>query len=69
VRLIQKWLRAGVLEEEKPTVSEEGTAQGGSASPLLSTFIMSLTLWAEAWRRKIARGDILMVRFADDIGQ
>jgi group II intron reverse transcriptase/maturase len=69
VRLIQKWLRAGVLEEEKLTVSEEGTPQGGSASPLLANIYLHYVfdLWAEAWRRKIARGDILMVRFADDI--
>jgi RNA-directed DNA polymerase len=69
VRLIQKWLRAGVIEEEKLTVSEEGTPQGGSASPLLANIYLHYVfdLWAEAWRRKIARGDILMVRFADDI--
>jgi len=69
VRLIQKWLRAGVLEEEKLTVSEEGTPQGGSASPLLANIYLHYVfdLWAEAWQRKIARGDILMVRFADDI--
>src|SRR5580700_320741 len=69
VRLIQKWLRAGVLEEEKLTVSEEGTPQGGSASPLLANIYLHYVfdLWAEAWQRKIARGDILIVRFADDI--
>jgi len=69
VRLIQKWLRAGVLEEEKLTVSEEGTPQGGSASPLLANIFLhyAYDLWAEAWHRKIARGDILMVRLADDI--
>jgi len=50
-------------------VSEEGTPQGGSASPLLANIYLHYVfdLWAEAWRRKIARGDILMVRFADDI--
>jgi RNA-directed DNA polymerase len=69
VRLIQKWLRAGVLEEGKLTVSEEGTPQGGSASPLLANIFLHYVfdLWAEAWRRKIAHGDILVVRFADDI--
>src|SRR5215469_3954780 len=68
VRLIQKWLRAGVLEEGKLTVSEEGTPQGGSASPLLANIYLHYVfdLWAEAWRQKIARGDILAVRFADD---
>jgi group II intron reverse transcriptase/maturase len=69
VRLIQKWLRAGVLEEGKLTVSEEGTPQGGSASPLLANIYLHYVfdLWAEAWQRKIAHGDILVVRFADDI--
>ena len=69
VRLIQKWLRAGVLEEGKLKVSEEGTPQGGSASPLLANVYLHhvFDLWTEAWRRKIAHGDILVVRFADDI--
>jgi len=68
VRLIQKWLSAGVLEEGKLTVSEEGTPQGGSASPLLANTYLHYVfdLWTEAWRQKIARGDILAVRFADD---
>jgi RNA-directed DNA polymerase len=68
VRLIQKWLSAGVLEEGKLTVSEEGTPQGGSASPLLANIYLHYVFdqWAEAWRQKIARGDILAVRFADD---
>jgi RNA-directed DNA polymerase len=50
-------------------VSEEGTPQGGSASPLLANVYLHYVydLWAEAWHRKITRGDILMVRFADDI--
>src|SRR5215469_8772346 len=54
VRLIQKWLRAGVLEEGKLTVSEEGTPQGGSASPLLANIYLHYVfdLWTEAWRRK-----------------
>jgi group II intron reverse transcriptase/maturase len=69
VRLIQKWLRAGVLEEGKLTVSEEGTPQGGSASPMLANVYLHYVfdLWSEAWQRKIARGDIVVVRFADDI--
>lgn len=68
VRLIQKWLSAGVLEEGKLTVSEEGTPQGGSASPLLANIYLHYVfdLWAQTWRQKIARGDILAVRFADD---
>ena len=69
VRLIQKWLRAGVLEEGRLTVSEEGTPQGGSASPLLANIYLHYVfdLWTEAWRRKNAHGDTLVVRFADDI--
>jgi RNA-directed DNA polymerase len=69
VRLIQKWLRAGVLEEGQLTVSEEGTPQGGSASPLLANVYLHYAFdqWAQAWQRKIARGEMLVVRFADDI--
>jgi len=69
LRLIQKWLRAGVLEQGKWTESEQGTPQGGSASPLLANVYLHYVfdLWAEAWRRKTARGDIVVVRFADDI--
>jgi group II intron reverse transcriptase/maturase len=69
VRLIQKWLRAGVLEEGKLTVSEEGTPQGGSASPLLANVYLHYAFdqWAQGWKRKIAQGEMQMVRFADDI--
>ena len=69
VRLIQKWLRAGVLEDGKRTRVEEGTPQGGSASPLLANVYLHYVfdLWAQAWRRKQARGDMIIVRFADDI--
>jgi group II intron reverse transcriptase/maturase len=65
VRLIQKWLRAGVLEQGKLTVSEEGTPQGGSASPLLANVFLHhvFDLWTKAWQRKIAREDMLVVRF------
>jgi len=69
VRLIQKWLRAGVLEEGKLTVSEEGTPQGGSASPLLANVYLHYVFdwWTQVWCRTIARGYVLVVRFADDI--
>src|SRR6202045_3446381 len=69
VRLIQKWLNAGVLEDGKGTRTEEGTPQGGSASPLLATVYLHYVfdLWAQAWRQKRARGDVIVVRFADDI--
>ncbi len=69
VRLIQKWLRAGVLEDGKHLRVEEGTPQGGSASPLLANIYLHYVfdLWVQAWRRKRARGDVIVVRFADDI--
>src|ERR1700735_4066403 len=69
VRLIQKWPNAGVLEDGKRTRTEEGTPQGGSASPLLANVYLhyGFDLWAQAWRQKRARGDVIVVRFADDI--
>ena len=69
LRLIQKWLSAGVLEEGKVLRVEEGTPQGGSASPLLANLYLHYVfdLWVQAWRRKRARGDMIVVRFADDI--
>src|ERR1700726_1903170 len=69
VRLIQKWLNAGVLEDGKRTRTEEGAPQGGSASPLLANVYLHYVfdLWAQAWRRKQACGDMIIVRFADDI--
>jgi RNA-directed DNA polymerase len=68
VRLIQKWLRAGVLEEGKRVQSEIGTVQGGSISPLLSNLYLHyvLDLWVQQWRQKQARGEVIFVRFADD---
>ena len=69
VRLIQKWLNAGVLEDGKRIRMEEGTPQGGSASPLLANVYLHYVfdLWVQAWRRKQAHGDVIVVRFADDI--
>ena len=69
VRLIQKWLNAGVLEDGKRIRVEEGTPQGGSASPLLANVYLHYVfdLWVQAWRRKCAHGDMIVVRFADDI--
>ena len=69
VRLIQKWLNAGVLEDGKRIRVEEGTPQGGSASPLLANVYLHYVfdLWGQAWRRKNAHGDMIVVRFADDI--
>lgn len=67
VRLIMKWLKAGVLEEGQWTRSDEGTPQGGVISPLLANIFLHYVfdLWADAWRRH-ARGDVIIVRYADD---
>jgi group II intron reverse transcriptase/maturase len=69
VRLIQKWLSAGVLEDGKHLRMMEGTPQGGSASPLLANVYLHYVfdLWAQQWRRSRASGDVIVVRFADDI--
>jgi len=69
VRLIQKWLNAGVLEDGKRMRMEEGTPQGSSISPLLANVYLhyAFDLWVRAWRRKYASGDMIVVRFADDI--
>ena len=68
VRLIQKWLNAGVLEAGERTRSEVGTVQGGSISPLLANLYLHhvFDLWARRWRKTRARGDVILVRFADD---
>jgi group II intron reverse transcriptase/maturase len=67
VRLIQKWLRAGVLEDGKRTRSEVGTPQGGGISPLLANIYLHyvMDLWAQSWRRS-AKGGVTIVRYADD---
>ncbi len=69
IRLVQKWLRAGVLEDGIVTVEEKGTGQGSVISPLLSNVYLHYVydLWAERWRRRKATGDMIMVRYADDI--
>jgi len=68
VRLIQKWLSAGVLEDGKRTRSEEGAVQGGSISPLLANVYLHYVfdLWAQRWRKQPGRGDVVIVRYADD---
>jgi RNA-directed DNA polymerase len=68
LRLIQKWLRAGVIEDGSWTTSDEGTPQGASASPLLANVYLHyvLDLWAEQWRGRHAHGDVVIVRWADD---
>jgi RNA-directed DNA polymerase len=69
IRLIQKWLKAGVLEDGVVTVSEKGTGQGSVISPLLANIYLHycFDLWAARWRRREATGDMIIVRFADDI--
>ena len=68
VRLIQKWLKAGVLEEGTWTRSEVGTVQGGSISPLLANAYLHYVfdLWVHHWRKTRARGDVIVIRYADD---
>jgi len=68
VRLIRKWLNAGVLEKGQWTCSEEGTPQGGSASPLLANIYLHYVfdLWVQHWRKTKATGDVIVVRWADD---
>jgi len=68
VRLIQKWLNAGVLDEGKRIRKEEGTVQGGSISPLLSNIYLHYVfdLWVHWWRKHKANGEVIVVRFADD---
>jgi group II intron reverse transcriptase/maturase len=68
VRLIQKWLNAGVLEDGTRTRSETGTPQGGSISPLLANVYLHYVfdLWAQRWRKKYAAGGVIVVRYADD---
>jgi RNA-directed DNA polymerase len=68
IRLIRKWLRAGVLEDGIVSISEKGTAQGAVISPLLANLYLhyALDLWAERWRGREVTGDMIIVRYADD---
>jgi RNA-directed DNA polymerase len=68
LRLIQKWLTAGVMENGKWTESEVGSPQGATVSPLLANIYLHyvLDLWVQLWRKRQARGDMVIVRFADD---
>ena len=68
LRLIQKWLAAGVIEDGSWTAFEEGVPQGASASPLLANIYAHYVfdLWAHQWRGRHAHGDVIIVRFADD---
>jgi len=68
LRLIRRWLKAGVIENGVRSETVVGAAQGASASPLLSNVYLHYVfdLWADQWRRRHARGDVITVRFADD---
>ena len=68
LRLIDKWLAAGVVEDGEWSQTEKGSAQGASASPLLANVYLHyvLDLWADWWRRQPGRGDVIIVRWADD---
>ncbi len=68
IRLIQKWLKAGILEDGVVSVSDRGTGQGSVISPLLANIYLhyTLDLWAVRWRRRAATGDMIIVRYADD---
>jgi RNA-directed DNA polymerase len=68
LRLIQKWLKAGVMEEGEWKNTETGTPQGSVISPLLANIYLHYVfdLWVDVWRRKCAQGDVIVVRYADD---
>ena len=68
IRLIRKWLKAGVLEDGVVSISASGTGQGAVISPLLANVYLHYVfdLWAERWRRREATGDVIIVRYADD---
>ena len=69
LRLIQKWLRAGVIEDGRWTASEEGSPQGATVSPLLANVYLHYVfdLWVQQWRSRHARGEVIVVRYADDV--
>lgn len=69
VRLIQKWLKAGVSEDGEWSSTVVGTPQGATVSPLLANIYLHyvLDLWVEAWRKRHARGEVYIVRYADDV--
>ncbi len=68
LRLVRKWLRAGVSEDGQWSKTEVGTPQGAVASPLLANVYLHYVfdLWAQQWRQKFAKGDVVIVRYADD---
>ncbi|MGC4053167.1 MAG: reverse transcriptase domain-containing protein [Paludibaculum sp.] len=69
LRLIQKWLKAGVSEDGEWLETAVGTPQGSVISPLLANVYLHYVfdLWVEAWRKKVATGEMIVVRYADDL--
>src|SRR6202166_5148045 len=69
LRLIQKWLKAGVSEDGEWSEAKAGTPQGAVISPLLANVYLHYVfdLWIEVWRRKVASGEVVVVRYADDL--
>ncbi len=69
LRLIQKWLKAGVSEDGEWSETKVGTPQGAVISPLLANVYLHYVfdLWVEAWRKKVAEGDVIAIRYADDL--
>ncbi len=69
LRLIRKWLKAGVSEDGQWSKTDKGTPQGAVASPLIANVYLHylFDLWADVWRRKAAKGDVIIVRYADDV--
>ena len=68
LRLIRKWLKAGVMEDGVLTQAETGTPQGAVVSPLLANVYLHYVfdLWVQQWRQRQARGNMIVVRYADD---
>src|SRR4029077_13462718 len=68
LRLIDKWLTVGVVEDGQWTECDEGSPQGASVSPLLANIYLHyvLDLWVAWWRDHHAHGDVIIVRWADD---
>ena len=68
IRLIQKWLKAGVMEQGRWFETVEGTPQGSVISPVLANLYLHhvLDLWVHEWRRRKAKGEVIVCRYADD---
>ncbi len=68
IKLVRKWLKAGIIEADRKVVTERGSPQGATISPLLANIYLHyvLDLWAEQWRRRKASGNMIIVRYTDD---